>query len=116
MFAFIRMVFRNPSLVTLHWRRMSETRSAVRRFRLHNTKCAWCGRTKRLEVHHVVPISVAPELAASEDNMLMLCRKPACHLIIGHDGDFRGRYVENAKALCFGPKFGRRVVKTKSAV
>ena len=65
-----------------------------------NSKCAWCGRDKKLEVHHIEPVSVAPHKAADQDNMIMLCRKPACHQVVGHEGDFGGRYVENVKELC----------------
>ncbi|HHL35206.1 MAG TPA: HNH endonuclease [Desulfobulbaceae bacterium] len=75
-----------------------------------NQECAWCGRRKKLEVHHIVPVSVAPWLAADKGNMLMLCRKPACHQVIGHNGDFGSRYVENVIEVCAAGS--SQVVKT----
>jgi len=82
----------------------------VFRKRPENQVCAWCGRTEKLEVHHIQPVSVAPDLAADPDNMIMLCRKPACHLVIGHNGSFRTRYVANVKSIC--EDSGQMVVKT----
>ena len=75
--------------------------------------CDWCGRNKKLKVHHIEPVSVAPDKADDTNNMIMLCRKPACHQIIGHDGDFGSRYVENVKDIC--KDSDQRVVKIQSA-
>lgn len=97
---FIRYVMRNPSQVTKHARRANGVRKAMDKFREENPYCAWCGRDKKLEVHHIEPVSVAPEKAADFSNMIMLCRKPPCHQVIGHEGHFGGRYVENVKELC----------------
>lgn len=38
-------------------------------------RCRWpgCGETVGLEVHHRVPIDVAPELARDHDNQITLC-------------------------------------------
>lgn len=111
MFDFIRFVIRNPSYVTNNARAALATRKAMKEFseRPENQECAWCGRNKTLEVHHIQPVSVAPDRAADPQNMIMLCRKPACHLVIGHDGDFRSRFVENVKAIC--KDSAQRVVK-----
>lgn len=46
--------------------------------------CAACGTARRLEVHHLRPVHVAPELELSEQNLLALCREH--HLLIGHLG------------------------------
>jgi len=113
-FEFIRYVIRNPTELTRGVRRLFKIRKSVSEFRKWpaNKFCAWCGRDRKLEVHHIVPVSVSPELAGDKKNMIMLCRKPACHQIIGHNGDFRSRYVENVKELCRSG--GKRVVKTIS--
>lgn len=108
MLEFIKFVMRNPSAITQGARRLSSTRKAMNAYRDANPRCAWCGRDKHLEVHHVEPVSVAPEKAGDPNNMIMLCRKPACHQVIGHEGDFGGRYVENVKAICLS----QRAVKT----
>lgn len=115
MFEFVRFVYRNPSYVTRHYRQAWATRKSMRKFREAEEKngCYWCGRTKRLDVHHDEPVSIAPEKAACHDNMTLLCRRPACHQVIGHDGNFKSRYVENVKKVCKGRIL--RVVKTISA-
>lgn len=41
-------------------------------------KCTECGARGRLEVHHVIPVRQAPELAYSLGNTKTLCT--ACHL------------------------------------
>jgi 5-methylcytosine-specific restriction endonuclease McrA len=45
--------------------------------------CAACGRTKSLEVHHIVPVSDRPELELVKENLVTLCADP-CHLVHGH--------------------------------
>jgi len=102
MFEFIRFVIRNPSFVTHNARGAWATRKAMNEFRNRpeNAECAWCARGKKLEVHHVEPVSVSPDKAGDPANMIMLCRKPACHQIVGHDGDFGGRYVANVREIC----------------
>ncbi len=102
MFDFIRFAIRNPSYVTTSVRRAWKTQKAMDNFRNlpENSECAWCGRNKKLEVHHIEPVSVSPDKADDPTNMIMLCRKPACHQILGHNGNFANSYVENVKAIC----------------
>jgi len=52
------------------------------------TPCAWCGGTNDIEVHHIVPQHVRPDLARDTNNMVCLCRKngKGCHYYIGHHG------------------------------
>jgi hypothetical protein len=111
-FEFVRYVARNPAEVTRGVRRLWRVRRAMAAFRgrPENSECAWCGRSRRLEVHHIIPVSVAPDLADDQGNMLMLCRKPACHQVIGHNGDFKSRYVENVLDVCADSE--RQVVRT----
>lgn len=52
-----------------------------------NDVCAACGKSKALEVHHVIPVHINPDLELSEDNLITLCRT-TCHLLIGHLGDW----------------------------
>ncbi|WP_409527069.1 HNH endonuclease [Rhizobium sp. P32RR-XVIII] len=49
--------------------------AAVRR---DDFKCQECGARGRLEVHHVIPVRQAPELAYSLGNLKTLCTD--CHL------------------------------------
>lgn len=115
MFSFIRFAVRNPSYVTQDVRRAWKTRKAMNEFRTRqeNSVCAWCGRKHRLEVHHIEPVSVSPDKADDPNNMIMLCRKPACHQIIGHNGNFANSYVENVKDICADDK--QMVVKVISS-
>ena len=61
--------------------------------------CQVCGGRKKLEVHHIIPFWVAPELELEPDNLITLCdgRKYArCHYLFGHFGDYK-KWNENVK-------------------
>lgn len=46
--------------------------------KLHTkSKCEICGSAYRLELHHITPISVMPDLIYSVENLKTLCRR--CH-------------------------------------
>jgi hypothetical protein len=70
-------------------------------FLKENPSCAVCGGTKRLQVHHIVPFNVAPDLELEKDNLITLCTSKKyginCHLLIGHLGNFK-RANLNVKA------------------
>lgn len=54
--------------------------------------CAACGISgpdAELNVHHVKPVSKYPELELDPDNLITLCTRHNCHLMIGHLGDTR---------------------------
>jgi 5-methylcytosine-specific restriction endonuclease McrA len=60
-----------------------------RHLRTHGA-CACCGRTTKLEVHHIKDFSTYPELELDGDNLITLCRNGTqCHLAIGHLGDWK---------------------------
>ncbi len=48
-----------------------------------NPACAACGRKKDLEVHHLLPVHVRPDLELDPGNLITLCADP-CHLVHGH--------------------------------
>lgn len=48
-----------------------------------NNKCSACGTSKNLEVHHIIPVHINPELELFEENLITLCDKK-CHLLFGH--------------------------------
>ena len=60
------------------------------------TPCAWCGSERRLEVHHIQPQHVRPDLAKDTNNMVVLCR--TCHFTVGHKNDWR-RVFTNVMAV-----------------
>jgi 5-methylcytosine-specific restriction endonuclease McrA len=62
-------------------------------FLKQNTKCAVCGGTYRLEVHHKQPFHINPELELDPNNLIVLCEAKKnginCHLAFGHLGNFK---------------------------
>jgi len=70
-----------------HWRE-------VRAAHLENfPTCALCGGTRKIEVHHVKPFHLHPELELEEANLITLCESGHggvnCHLAFGHLGSFQ---------------------------
>jgi hypothetical protein len=52
--------------------------------------CEACGCMEKLQVHHVKPFHLHPELELDESNLISLCMGPnECHLFIGHGDSFR---------------------------
>jgi hypothetical protein len=52
--------------------------------------CAACGSTNRVQVHHVRPFHLHPELELDPKNLVSLCMDTKeCHLLIGHGDDFK---------------------------
>ena len=49
------------------------------------TCCAICGKIRKLEIHHIIPVKVDGNLAFEESNVILLCRR--CHKDVGHCGD-----------------------------
>ncbi len=57
----------------------------------NNPFCAACGTKDNLEVHHVKPFHLHPELELDPANLITLCRKPGhnCHFVFGHLWDYK---------------------------
>ena len=55
--------------------------------------CAVCEGNENLNVHHVKPFHLHPELELESTNLITLCECEKhgvnCHLLIGHLGNFR---------------------------
>lgn len=52
-------------------------------------QCICCGADKKLEVHHIIPFHIAPQLELDPNNLVTLCRGGRfkslnCHLVFGH--------------------------------
>lgn len=56
--------------------------------------CEACSSDKKLEVHHIIPFDLRPDLELNKDNLMVLCKH--CHLTFGHYNDYR-YYNINAK-------------------
>jgi hypothetical protein len=54
-------------------------------------RCAACFGKDYLEVHHVKPFHLHPELELEPANLITLCENPThnCHFIFGHVLDWR---------------------------
>lgn len=64
----------------------SSTWSKVRdEFVMDNPVCSACNTKQNLNVHHIVPFAVRPELELDTTNLITLCREH--HFKIGHDPD-----------------------------
>lgn len=78
----------------------------VRRFYLDNhPMCEVCGGNEKLEVHHIKPFHLFPELELDYDNLITLCESKKyginCHLFIGHRGNYRNiNYDINNSIKC----------------
>lgn len=63
--------------------------------------CLACGRTARLEVHHVRPFHLFPELELEEGNLMTLCEAGpggmSCHHLVGHGGNWADYIADPAK-------------------
>ena len=60
--------------------------------------CELCGGSEDLEVHHVRPFHLHPDLELDPDNLITLCEAKKdgvnCHLFAGHLGNFRSFNVD----------------------
>ena len=71
----------------------------------HGT-CAACGSVNKLEVHHIKPFHLHPELELDPTNFISLCESGDhginCHLQVGHLGNFKNEnpnVVRDAAAM-----------------
>jgi 5-methylcytosine-specific restriction protein A len=71
-------------------------------------ECAACGGSEALQVHHVKPFHLHPELELDPENLITLCMSGDldCHLHLGHGGYFKC-YNPNVREDC---EFVRRGV------
>jgi hypothetical protein len=79
--------------------------STVRKHHLEkNPTCAACGGTTLLNVHHIQPFHIHPELELDPTNLITLCEDPMklCHCAVGHAFDWKSyvpTVVEDAAYL-----------------
>lgn len=77
-------------------RQTTEYRKALAEYRVGHLTCEWCLQKEKLEIHHIQPVHVFPELAADTNNLVALC--DACHLVVGHARNNQ-LWVSNLKDL-----------------
>lgn len=99
MFYFLRFLFRNPTFCILNVRETKEYRKALKEHITKNPNCAFCGKGGKVDVHHKIPVSFAPHLASDPSNLITLHRKPQCHFVVGHLGNWK-TYNKNVEETC----------------
>ncbi|KAA1013054.1 HNH endonuclease [Paraburkholderia panacisoli] len=56
--------------------------------------CVVCGGKDKLQVHHIRPFHLHPDLELDPNNLVTLCESGkggvSCHLFVGHLSNFRG--------------------------
>lgn len=58
---------------------------------LKHPVCAVCGGNKKVEVHHIKPVHLFPDLELDNQNLITLCEGKKyvnCHLFFGHLGSY----------------------------
>ena len=71
-------------------RRSPKWRSVREQHLKEHPRCEACGDDKNLEVHHLKPYHLFPELELEKSNLMTLCCHGIggmnCHLVLGHCG------------------------------
>jgi hypothetical protein len=83
-----------------------------------NPLCAACGTALHVEVHHLIPVHVAPDGELLECNLLSLCDGPtrSCHFYIGHACNFKGynlHCIEDAARFLLRVQESSRLAKQR---
>ena len=71
-----------------------------REFEKKNSKmCSVCGGEKEVQLHHIKPFHLHPELELEHTNLIWLCEAPNrnCHLNMGHLNSFHSYNVDIKK-------------------
>ena len=66
-------------------------------FVAEHSVCACCGRRTNLNVHHVKPFHLFPDLELMDENLITLCEGGPinCHYLAGHCGASWSAYSKN---------------------
>lgn len=78
----------------------------------NNPNCIACGRSKKVEVHHIIPVHKNPNLELDPSNLVTLCDDP-CHIVFGHFMDykfFNPDVIEMSKKYNEGYRMSRSII------
>lgn len=74
-------------------KRSSKWKMVKEAYLKEHPECAICGSTAKIEVHHVIPFHLAPDLELDPTNFITLCENKKygvnCHLLFGHLGNYK---------------------------
>ena len=74
-------------------RRSPKWRKVRAKHLVEKNECYICKSKKKLEVHHIIPFHIAPDLELEPNNLITLCENKKyginCHLLVGHLGNYR---------------------------
>jgi hypothetical protein len=100
-------------------RRRSPEWKKVRRTHLASfPECAACGGKRLLQVHHIEPFHLDPELELDSRNLITLCMGQLCHIELGHGDDFKAfnpSIINHAQLVRLSPHKRPIVVKLAKA-
>jgi 5-methylcytosine-specific restriction enzyme A len=90
-----------------HWPKVREEHLQIQ------PVCVVCGGSVKLNVHHIKPFHLHPELELDHKNLVTLCEAEKdgvnCHLLFGHLGNFRSFNKDvREDASQWGEKIKRR--------
>ncbi len=105
----IDIVDRQPSEVTKAARGQNDMRRAMAKHRRDNPTCYVTG-IEKIAVHHIVPVSISPELRAEPSNFISL--HPAVHKYLAHWGQYTN-YTENIVEVCDWLRDNMIIIVTK---
>lgn len=99
MIEYFKYLKRNPSELTTGIRKARATQKAMNSFRslTENNWCRYCGTTKKIEIHHIEPVSFFPNKADDFNNMIALCHR--CHFTVAHMNNYK-KYIHNIAEIC----------------
>ena len=74
-------------------RRSSKWKQTKRAHLENHPRCSICESSSNIEVHHIIPFHIAPDLELDPDNLITLCENKKygvnCHLLFGHLGNYK---------------------------
>lgn len=100
-------LFRHAGYTAKNARKAWATRKAMNAYGKAHPICEFDKKTAAIHVHHVEPISEAPERAADPTNFISLGGKRN-HLVVGHAGNWR-HHVKNVREICDAVQIDRDI-------
>jgi 5-methylcytosine-specific restriction protein A len=76
-----------PKIVTFKWR-SPKWRQVRKAYLADHPRCECCNAERKIEVHHIRPFHIFPNLELRKFNLISLC-DDRCHLVVGHLGSYK---------------------------